>query len=500
MKEKAMIYSRVYKPRAVFRPALHYAKPLLASFVTIIFIWFGLETSEEAKLTLLVFALATIAWVLTPLDDTLIAVSAALVLPLIGISSPETFFASLGDSLIWLLVASFMLSAAISKTGLLQRLARLLILKAHTVNQLFVWLSVAIFATVFFVPSTSGRAALLLPVFVALEQTLNNRRLSRALAITFPVVILLSAFTSLIGAGGNLVTAELLAQMVNQPIGFGSWLYYALPFTPLSCAISVFVITRMFSTKIERQQALSNLNVLPEAKGRLSQSEVRVLSIVLLLITGWSTQVWHGIDATLLAIVAALLVTLPNFGVMKFKESLKSVEWTLILFLVATLELGEALIHTGAASHLVESAFAFVTQREGVSNLAVLIFVSLLALVSQLVINSRTARSSVLIPLIILLCVPLGFNPVVIGLLATAAFCFTLPVSAKPVALFSKNENASYTPKDLLRLSSVLLSIHVVLLLVFAYFIWPLQGLPLQQQTTLTSNQQVVTEEARDDC
>ena len=51
-------------------------------------------------------------------------------------------------------------------------------------------------------------------------------------------------------------------------------------------------------------------------------------------------------------------------------------------------------------------------------------------------------------------------------------FCRTLPVSAKPLALFALTEQPTYTAADLLRLSAALLPIMFLLLMVFALAVW----------------------------
>ena len=52
--------------------------------------------------------------------------------------------------------------------------------------------------------------------------------------------------------------------------------------------------------------------------------------------------------------------------------------------------------------------------------------------------------------------------------------------SAKPMALFSKiEETDTYTAGDLLRLSAWLAPISALLVLLFAFVIWPMQGMPL---------------------
>lgn len=206
-----------------------------------------------------------------------------------------------------------------------------------------------------------------------------------------------------------------------------------------------------------------------------------MLILVVALVTLWATEPLHGINNTIVAIMGALLATAPKFGVLSFMEAVKKVEWGLLIFLAATMEIGESLIESGGAKWLADHLFEVMQGEAAASAWFVVSVVAAVSLLSHLLINSRTARSSVLVPLVILLGLSLGFQPAGLAFLSTAAagFCLTLMVSAKPVAMFGQIEieTATYTAQDLLRLSAVLLPVHFVLLVVFAFFVWPYLGL-----------------------
>ena len=463
---------------------LRCGRPLLVAGAVSALVWFGTPLSVDARLALIVFALAVVGWTMTNLDEAFVSLSAALALPLLGVRPGDALFTALGDPLVWLLFAAFILAAAVGKTGLLGRVAGGLAARAHTTAGLFGWAGLGIFLSVFLVPSTSGRAALLLPVFLALAGATDNSRVRRALALLFPVVILLSAFATPLGAGANLVTAELLREFTGTNLGFGRWVALALPFTAVSCAVSVWVILRLFLTGTERRAAVK---VPPPAAARFSAAEGFVLAVLGATVLGWATEGMHGVSGVLIATVGALAVTLPRVGVLSFKEALREVKWDLLLFLAATTELGRALVTTGAAAGLLEAVLGLFGPGALGSPTLFIALVALLALLSHLLIVSRTARASVLIPAVLLLSTSLGHNPALAAFVATAAFgfCLTMPVSAKPVALFGRD--GGYRPRDLLRLSAVLLPVHLVLLVVFALAVWPLMGLPLEPASALAT-------------
>ncbi|MCG8352231.1 MAG: anion permease, partial [Chloroflexales bacterium] len=410
---------------------------LLAVFLTA-GIWFGLsELSVHARIAFITFGLAVLGWVLTDIDDTYIAITAAIVFAVTGIDEPDEFFETLGDSTIWLLLASFIVAAAVTASGISHRLTLAVATRARSITQLFYLLTGVILITALIIPSTSGRAALMVPICVAFSAGIGDRRISRALALLFPTIILLSAIASLIGAGAHLVTVEILWRMGGEQISFGQWLMLGLPFAILSCFVSAWVIQRMFLRDDERrrplrltldQLAMSDNKLSSVGSGPFSRTEKYALFVVLVLVLLWMTEPLHGINNTIVALLGALAVTMPNVGVLSFKEAVKKVEWNMLLFMAATLELGEALIESGGAEWIVQGLFR--TLQGGATNSALFAtaVVAIVSLLSHLLITSRTARASVLIPLVVLLGVSLGFNPTTLAFISTAAagFCLTL--------------------------------------------------------------------------
>ncbi len=150
-----------------------------------------------------------------------IALGAGLALTATGVISSDTLFGTLGDDTVWLLICAFVLAAAVARTGLAGRAAAFLVGRARSVRQLVHLTTAALVVTAFAVPATSGRAALALPVFLALAKALADRkRLVVMLALLFPTVILLSAVATLIGAGAHLITVSVLWEATGDRIGF----------------------------------------------------------------------------------------------------------------------------------------------------------------------------------------------------------------------------------------------------------------------------------------
>ncbi len=460
---------------------------LLAATVFAAGVWYGIpQLDPAARGALIIFGITVGTWVLSRFEETLVALAALLALALTGVVEPTAMFDSLGHGLIGLMLASFIIAAAANATGLSQRLVTAVARRARSVEQLCYWLTAANLVTALFVPATSARAALMAPVFLALNQRLNQPRVGKVLALVFPTAILLSAAASLTGAGAHLLTADLVAQLGGERLDFLRWLMLGLPFALVSSFGSTWVILRLFLTGQERQQALMLesdwANGHETVDPSLSKArQYYVVGVILALLGLWSTSGWHGLDNTLVAVLGALAVTWPGLGPISLKQGFKAVEWNLLVFLAASLELGASLARTGAAEWLVGQMFAGLESWLVGGDLWLAGGVAAIGLLSHLVITSRSARAAILIPAVILLALSLGYDPTALAFSAAIAsgYCLTFTVSAKPVALFAQLPAATYGPADLLRLSGVLLPLHFLLLLLFSGLIWPALGLEL---------------------
>ncbi|GGZ49836.1 SLC13 family permease [Streptomyces bluensis] len=437
----------------------------------------------DARFTLAVFALATCAWIATPIDDTYIALGAGLALTVTGVISSDTLFGTLGDSTVWLLICAFVLAAAVSRTGLAGRAAVFLVGGARTVRQLTHLTTAALVVTAFAVPATSGRAALALPVFLALAKALSDRkRLVVMLALLFPTVILLSAVATLIGAGAHLITVSVLWEATGDRIGFTEWLLLGLPLAVVSSHLAAEAVLLTTTRRADRRgpvhitaEQIQQHSDRP-VTGPWSQAESRCALLLATVVVLWCAEPLHRVPPAVVALIGAVVASSPALGTVRLKDALKTVPWSLLLFMAATMAMGVALADSGAAKWLVSGLPG------GVSPAVFLIVVIVVSTAAHLVLQSRSARSSVLVPLVVAAAVGAGVNPVAAALASTAAagFCHTLPASAKPVTLFAEIPGTpTYTPRDLLRLSAVLAPLTAALVLLFAVAVWPLLGVPL---------------------
>jgi anion transporter len=467
------------KPRSRhFRWVVDAVVPLALTFTAGIGVLLPESLPTPARLALFAFILAAILWSTTSINADYIALATMMLLILAGGSPQEQLFEALASHVIWLMIGAFILGAAVQKTGLAARLTQLVVSRAKTVRSLFWLLTTVLIPLSFLIPSTSGRAALAIPVFRSIANAADDRRIIRALALLMPTIILVSTIVALVGAGSHLVANDLLQQIAKKHISFAQWALYGLPFGIAASYASCWVIMRLF---LDKERLDRRLQVPVQTSQPFSQAEWKTLGVVVVMIGLWLTETWHGLEIATVSVFGALVLTLPGIGVLKWKEGLKAVSWNLILFVGAALVLGRALIDSGAAQWIINQLF-IVTGIVGAQSRTVILFVlAFISLTSHIYMTSHTARAAALVPALLYLGSSLQLNPVAVLFISTVGmdYCLTFPVSSKALLMFQELEGETYKPADLLRLSSVLLLVHLGLMVVFYFGYWRWIGLQL---------------------
>lgn len=475
------------EPSPISVPAMPLArvKQLVAAIVlafSAMLIFLAIDgLTMNMRLTLAIFVAAITAWTILDLPDTPVALAGAALLPVLGVIDEDVLYRSLGNDIVWLMLAAFIVAGVLRQVGVIEQIIGRLLARVATVQGLFWVLTLLIFATAFIVPSTSARAAMLAPVYLGLAAAIGNARVNRALALLFPSVILLSAGASLIGAGAHLVAAGMLERLQGQSPGFLGWIALAAPFSLILSLLACAVLLRFFLTPEERTTAIAQRST-DEAPTQLSRQQWTALAITALMILLFAAQPVHGIGMPVIGIAAALLLTNERISGLSLKTALKGVEWNLLLFLAGTLVIGEALLLTGTAQVLAKRIVDLAGGSIAGWPVLIIAFAAIVATLSHLVITSRTARATVLIPALALPLAGLGVAPLNLVMVVTLAsgFCQTLMVSAKPVALFGAMDPPPFGQADLFRLAGALIVPFIVLLVIFAALVWPLQGVPLR--------------------
>ena len=292
--------------------------PMVLCLASGILVMLPLSLTTNARLSLFAFAVCVILWSATRLNAAFVALAALIFLILTGGATQEQLYQSLASDVVWLMVGAFVLAEAIQSTGLAGRLTSLVVKRARTVNGIFWQLTLAHIPLTFFIPSTSGRAAVMLPLFKSISDAADDKRITRALSLLMPTINLVLTICTLIGAGSHLIANDLLQQRSGKSISFLQWIIYGLPFGAIAALLTCLVILRMFLNKSHRSKQLIIKQETEAAP--LAFSEKKTLAVAALMVLLWSTESLHGIDVAVVAVAGAVALMLPGFGVLSWQR------------------------------------------------------------------------------------------------------------------------------------------------------------------------------------
>ncbi|KWU62452.1 sodium:solute symporter [Bacillus mycoides] len=451
--------------------------PVILILIVEIVLLLPSSLTMEAKWSLFGFCCAIILWTTTTINSAYIAIGSVLFLIISGTVKQELLFDSLASDVIWLMIGSFILGRALQVTGLAEKMTNFVVNRARNISSLCWVLTMIIQALAFFIPSTSGRAAVILPVFQAISKEIGSRRITKALAILMPTVILVSTSSTIIGAGSHLIALDMLDEFSNKNITFVEWLIWGLPFGITMSFISCRVILHLFLDKEEVKTEIHQKKI----KFKLSRNEKYTISILIAMVVFWLTEWLHSLEIATVTIIGVFLLTLPKCGVMQWKEGLKGVSWNLILFVGAAIALGKSLMESGAAKWIMQKLFSVTELIDKQSIFIVLLVIVILSVTSHLYITSHTTRAVIFIPPLLYFASNLQLNEVAVLFLGIVGmnYCLTFPVSSKALLLFQESDRETFQPQDLLKLSSYLGVIYIIVMVLFYYAYWQWVGLSL---------------------
>ncbi|MBL0625023.1 DASS family sodium-coupled anion symporter [Aeromonas allosaccharophila] len=393
---------------------------------------------------LAIFASALVLWVSGSIPIYLTSMIAIILLVLTNTVEEKTAFSTLGFDVIWLMVSAFILTAAMMKSNLARRFALWMITNfGQTPKKTLLVLILINFALAFFVPSTTARASLMVPICVilleiykALPGESNFGKLTMLLGVQADAIATSSVMT---GTAANMIAVRFIEEQTGANIGYMDWLLAAMPTAVITMLLTYLVGLRLFSFKgeIGFSEGMSTLKAELASLGKITSNEKKAMAIFLLTVILWSTEDYHatwfngwGISVYMTAVIAAVLCLMPKIGLLSWSET--NVKWDLMLFAAGAYAAGNALESTEGAQWVI-GKLVYGLGLETMSPITTYVVVIFMSMYSHMIFTSKTVRTTILIPTFIALAKTLGLNPVTLALAAsfTLTYTITLPPHSK---------------------------------------------------------------------
>ncbi len=424
----------------------YFGLPLsMALFLGIFFMPTPVGLTYSGKISLAVFASAITLWITNSIPNYVVALFGIGSLAIFGGWTEAEALGVFGYEVIWLMVAAFIITAGMEKSGLARRLALFLISKfGKTTRMLIGSLMAANFLIAFVVPSTTARAAIMFPIVMLVAEAYGLHKegacknTGKLLTLTGMNANHLSTGAILTATAPQIVAVQLIRDFSGETISWSQWFVGAAPLAIITMIIAYFVGFMLFkpNDNSDATEGVKRLKDEYEKLGKITIIEKKAIVIFAITVALWALDKFHfqlfgfQISLVMVAVFSAAVFMMPYFGIIEWKEA--KIPWELMIFSAGCYATGTAINKTGVS----EWALGGLFDKLGVENMS---FVTLFAVVmfissfSHMVFTSKTVRTMILIPTVIALAESAGVNPVTLALPAafTIADCFTLPPQSK---------------------------------------------------------------------
>lgn len=323
----------------------------------------------RGKLSLAVFFMALVLWVSEAIPTYATALLAIVMLALTGAWDEKSILGVFGYDVIWLMVAAFIITSGMVKTGVARRLALWLVATfGGTARRVLLIMIITNFILAFIVPSTTARAALILPIVVLLAQTYGaipgKSNFGRALMIQELQVNNISTSAVLTATAPQIMAVGLIKDLTGQSVSWTSWLVASLPVALGTMIVSYLIGLLLFPPEVNtpKGEGIRKLKEELAALGRVTADEWKALAIFGLTIFLWATGPHHmamfgfSISLVMVAIIAATLLYMPFIGLITWKET--QIPWDLMIFSAGAYAVGLSIEKSGAASWALNEIFS----------------------------------------------------------------------------------------------------------------------------------------------
>ena len=399
-----------------------------------------------------VFVMAALFWILQPFPIwstsmlvivlMIVTMSDSALTPFrvdgVTMISHKSIMATFANPIIMLFLGGFFLAAAATKYKMDLNLARVL-LKPFGKNPKFVLLGLMLITAVFsmFMSNTATAAMMLAILAPVLKLFDEDDRGKAAFALAIPLGANIGGMGTPIGTPPNAIALGALndaiarGDLVANPVSFGQWMAFGIPYVIVLMVIAWLLLLKIYPIKMKEMV----LKIEGAGKFDTSPKAIIVYITFVVCVVLWVTgKGVHGINDNAIAMIPMAVFALT--GVIT-KKDLNAMSWDVLWLVAGGFALGVGLNATGLAAHLIKT-IPFASW----SPLALMIGCGIICLFMANFM-SHTSTATLLVPILCAVGIACQDNLIGLGgvtaLLVSVAFAsslgMSLPISTPPNAL-----------------------------------------------------------------
>ena len=377
----------------------------------------------------------------------------------------KTAFEGFSEPVIFFVVASFGIAAALTVIPVAHRiLRRLLRMFGKNIETVLLALMIAcalLSSIVSNIPTCAIFMAISLKFLDIYKNEEDKRKTGKAFMIAIPVSSMIGGMMTPAGSSINILAMAQLEKYTGLTITFVEWMKYGIPIAcimiPLSWLVFVNVYHPVQVSEEDIRQFINHLDI-PE---QLQIREYKVLVIVGGMLLLWILSSWiHSINIIVVAIIGCSLLFFPGIDILDAKTFVKENSWDAFFLVGALTSICNMILKNGIIQTVVDAIPPFTSSVVLMSGICAVLIFGLL-----LIIPVATALIPLVVPIFIIIASSTGVSPIVVVMTASlcACNCYLFPLDTVPLLTYSKGY---YSMIEMTR-STWILQVVMVLLCMF---------------------------------
>lgn len=365
-------------------------------------------------------------------------------------SSPDyqVFLAPLANPVIVLFFGGFLLAHAVLKEGVDKAMASG-ILRAFGGRPHMVMLGLMFITALFsmWMSNTATTAMMITMVAPLLQQLSRHDPLRKGLLLSIPFAANIGGMGTPIASPPNAVAVSFL-QQAGYNVSFLVWVLIAVPLMVALLGFTWLLLSRLF-------RPADPTTVLKPTPQTIDGRGWYVIVVLLLTVTLWLTDQWHGLSTAVVALFPAVAFTATG---LLTRSDVNSLEWHILILIMGGLALGEGMQITG-----LDAVFVSLLPSQGNTVLLAMVIATLLF--STFI--SNTAAANLLLPIGISFALQNtgGIGPIqlTMSIALAASLAMSLPISTPPNTIaYSKGDVET---KDFTRTGIIIGGVAIILII-----------------------------------
>lgn len=278
---------------------------------------------------------------------------------LLNLAPPTVVFSGFTSTAMWLIVTGFVIGAAITHSGLGVRIGAIAQPHLSKSYPMLIGGLMLIGALMgFIMPSSMGRAAVLVPVGMALADVLGLAKGSKGrtgVAVVIAFGTNMPSFAILPSNIPNIVMSGVAERTWGLHFGYADYLLLHYPVLGIVKGIAIVLLVLLYFP--------AKLTLTPPAPAPTAPHAARrqalLLGVLLITVALWATDQLHGINAAWIGLATTLVLMVPQFGFVPPPVFKGAIDFGMLLFVSGALALGAVVTSTGLgpviAQHVVSA-------------------------------------------------------------------------------------------------------------------------------------------------